>query len=211
MSWKEHPTGIAVTAFAATLTFCVTVVIPIWDKEKDNEIASLKREPTALKAELDKLKAQIELIESENQKLRRDLDRVDPTSLFSTDNVYPRGFREVRIGDRISLLAKVYEGRGSIQDEDDWVSVELKSPGMFTRVTYYYDKDAPVKTVTHVLFHFNGPFSETFKTLKQALIEKYGQLQMKENKDKTTPASWENVAGGYTVELQTVAYHIIKR
>src|SRR5260370_31136210 len=108
MSWKDHPLAVAAGTAAATTALFFTAIIPTWTKLKDNEIATLKTEPARLKSERDDLSGQLRRMESENLKLRGDLDRLSSDSLFSLDDVYPRGFRSVRIGDRLDLLAKVY-------------------------------------------------------------------------------------------------------
>jgi hypothetical protein len=212
MSWKEHPTAIAATSIAATLTFCVTVIIPIWDKEKDNRIRDLSGEPAKLKTELADLGTQIEIVESENRKLRRDLDKLVPDALFATDNVYPHGYREVHIGDRVAVLEKVYGGRATLEDADDWISVRFRAPDLFSQITYYFDRDASKKIVTHILFHFADPVGEIAKTFRQALIDKYGQKGMKQRTSKLQGSEiyWENVASGYDVDLADTNYHIGK-
>src|SRR5947207_14695231 len=99
MSWNDHPFAVAVGASAATIglgaTLVFTAIIPTWLKSKDNEIANqqaqiqnLQAEPTRLKAELEELNRQLQKVESENLRLRRNLDRVSNDSLFSLDDVY---------------------------------------------------------------------------------------------------------------------------
>src|SRR5438876_11627658 len=132
MNWKDHPLVVATAAIVGTTILMFTAVIPTWDKAKDNQIAALKTEPTRLKNELTDLRDQLHRMESENVKLRRDLDRLSPDSLFSLDDVYPKGFRAVRIGDRIDLLEKVYGSEAEIEDEGSWVSVKPKKLHLFT-------------------------------------------------------------------------------
>ena len=59
-NWKDQPLAVAALAVAGTAILMVTVVIPIWDKEKDNQIVELKTEPTKLKSELDDLRGQLD-------------------------------------------------------------------------------------------------------------------------------------------------------
>jgi hypothetical protein len=182
-NWKDRPLAVAAITVAGTIILMVTAVIPIWDKEKDNQIAELKTEPTKLKNELGDLRGQLDRMESENLKLRRELDRLSPDSLFSLDDVYPKGFRSVMIGDRIDLLKKVYGSEAEIEDEGSWASVKLKNPQLFSQITYYYDENARLKTVTAILFHFDNQDGRTFELLKQQLIDKYGSSKMKEVKN----------------------------
>src|SRR5204862_2282857 len=88
MSWKHHPLAVPILTFAGTMTFCFTIVMPIWDRIKDNEIATLRAEPAQLKARLDGITQQLDHIEGENQKLRADLDKLRPGDLFSMDDYY---------------------------------------------------------------------------------------------------------------------------
>ncbi len=197
-NWKDRPLAVAAISAASTALFMVTVVIPIWDKEKDNQIAELKTEPTKLKTELHDLRGQLDRMEAENLKLRRDLDRLNPDNLFSLDDVYPKGFREVRIGDRTDLVIKVYGSKPDItvDDEDRWISVNFKNPNPFRSITYYYDESARLKTVTSILFQFDNKDGRTFDLLKQQLIDKYSQSKMKEVKGwqpKTTQLEWSGI------------------
>lgn len=194
----------------ATATFFVTVVIPIWDKEKDNQIADLKKEPATLKSEREQLAKQLEIVEGENRSLRRDLDRLTPDSLLTSDDPYPRGYRAVRIGDRISRLSETYGGDNKIEDEEGYVTVTLAKPGLFRQITYYYDGEAVVKTVTSVLFFFADD-KTGFTTMKQELINKFGQNGMKEvTKGHLTSIIWP-AANGYELEIQYGHTYWIKR
>jgi hypothetical protein len=82
MTWNDNPFVIAVKSSAATVTVCATlvftVILPTWDRAKDNQISTLKTEPTKLKNELDDIRGQLNRMELENVKLRRDLDRLSP-------------------------------------------------------------------------------------------------------------------------------------
>ena len=196
-NWKDQPLAVAAIAVAGTIILMVNAVIPIWDKEKDNQIAELKTEPTKLKNELDGLRGQLDRMESENVKLRRDLDRLSPDSLFSLDDVYPKGFRSVRIGDRIDLLPKVYGSEADIVEDESpgWIAVKFKNPHLFSQITYYYYAQATPKTVTMILFHFDNKDGRTFDMLKQQLIDKYSQSKMKEEKNwrHKTELKWSGI------------------
>ena len=209
-NWKDQPLAVAAIVGAGTIIFMVTAVIPIWDKEKDNQIAELKTEPTKLKNELHDLRDQLNRMESDNLKLRRDLDRLSSDSLFSLDDVYRKGFRELRIGDRTDLVTKVYGSKPDItvEDEDRWISVNFKNPNPFRSITYYYDESARLKTVTFIVFRFDN--KDTFDWLKQQLIDKYSQSKMKEVKGarhKTTELQWSGI-NNHTIRLEDGALHI---
>ncbi len=207
-TWKDHPLVVATVAIVGTTYLMFTAVIPTWLREKDNEIATLKTEPTRLKNELDDVSGQLRRMESANVKLRRDLDRLSPDSLFSLDDVYPKGFRAVRIGDRIDLLKEVY-GSEAVEDEGSWVSVNLKNPQLFSQITYYYDENARLKTVTFILFQFNNKDGRTFDLLKQQLIDKYGFPKLKEGKGRwrKSELEWSGV-NKHVIRLGDGTLHI---
>jgi hypothetical protein len=196
-TWRDRPLVVATGTAAATIALFFTAVIPTWEKLKDNEIAALKTEPTRLKSELDAVTGQLRRMESENVKLRRDLDRLSPDSLFSLDDVYPKGFRSVRIGDRIDLLPKVYGSEADIVEDESpaWIAVKFKNPHLFSQITYYYNEQATPKTVTMILFHFDNKDGRTFDMLKQQLIDKYSQSKMKEVKNwrHKTELEWSGI------------------
>lgn len=222
MSWQENPFAVAVTTCVTTIaisaTIVFTAVIPTWLKSKENEIAaqqaqilSLQAEPTKLKSEREELTGQLRKMETENLKLRRDLDRVTPDSLFSLDDVYPRGFRAVRIGDRIDLVSQVYGADGDITDSEGWISVRFKKPGLFSTIAYYYDEQAKVKTVTSILFQFGGLDSKSFDLLKEQLISNYSETAMKEEtKRREKKLVWSGIQN-HTLELAPRSFHISLR
>lgn len=216
--------AVATVSIAATtiiiLTVMFTAVIPTWLRSKDNEIAAkqaeiaaldarmvnLEAEPTRLKAELEGLGGHMRKVESENIKLRRDLDRLSHDNLFSVDDVYPRGFRSVRIGDRIDVVSQVYAAEAAIKDEYDWISVKFKKPHPFSSAAYYYDQNAKVKTVRSIMFLFGDPLfrdggGATFDMLKQQLIDKYSETTMQEITRRGAKALvWSGIQN-HTLEL----------
>jgi hypothetical protein len=190
MSWKHHPLAVPILTFAGTMTFCFTIIMPIWDRIKDNEIATLREEPKQLKARLDGITRQLDQVEAENQKLRVDLDKLRPGDLFSLDDYYPLGFREVRIGDRIDLVSKVYASDAAIKDENGWIAVSLNKPQLFRELVYYYDDSAAVKTVTSMLFHLNA---NSFSTIREQLLQKYGAKAVHEDRKHGSPTlTWSD-------------------
>lgn len=191
MTWTRHPLAVPILMFAGTLTFCFTIVMPLWDRIKDNEIATLREEPKQLKAKLDGITRQLDQVEAENQKLRVDLDKLRPGDLFSMDDYYPRGFREVRIGDRIELVYKIYAEDAAIKDENGWLAVSMKKPQLFRELTYYYDESAAVKTVTGMLLLLNG--GNSFDTIREQLLQKYGEKAIHEDRKHGSPTlTWSD-------------------
>ena len=186
MNWKHHPLAVPILIFAGTMTFCFTIVMPIWDRIKDNEIATLREEPKQLKAKLNGITAQLDQVEAENQKLRVDLDKLRPGDLFSLDDYYPHGFRRVRIGDRIELVYKIYTPEATIEDKKGWLTVALNKPQLFKDLVYYYDNSAAVKPVTNIVLNLNWQ-SNSFATIRQQLLEKYGAKAIHEDAKHGSP------------------------
>jgi hypothetical protein len=168
------------------MTFCFTIVMPIWDRIKDNEIATLREEPKQLKAKLNGITAQLDQVEAENQKLRVDLDKLRPGDLFSLDDYYPHGFRRVRIGDRIELVYKIYTQEATIEDKKGWLTVALNKPQLFKDLVYYYDDSAAVKPVTNIVLNLNWQ-PNSFATIRQQLLEKYGAKAIHEDAKHGSP------------------------
>jgi hypothetical protein len=236
MNWRDHPFAIAVIVCVGTLTVVSTLVsqfvIPTWLQLKDNQITlqktqienleiqmqklqqRLQEEPKKLKADVEQLSRDLQLSEAENLKLRHDLDSLDPDSLFSADNVYPRGFRGVRIGDRLDMIAKIYSNDVEIEEKAPlWIQVRFKKPQLFSEVAYYYfDFGTRTKSdkVEHVLFLFSDP-KTAFDLVKNGLVKKYGERTMKVEKQKNGMTFvWPDVLG-YKLELDAAGYHIIRK
>jgi len=182
MSWKDNPFAVAAATSIATITLGVTVVftvvIPTWLKHQENTLAAQQTQIRDLEAEVTRLKAILEQSESDNVKLRRDLDKLSPDSLFSVDDPYPKGFRAVRIGDRIQVVSQVYSADADIEDTESWIRVLLRRPRLVRMIAYYYDEKAKVKTVTGILFFFED--GDVLK--KEQLIAKFGRATMRETK-----------------------------
>lgn len=213
MNWKDHPIAIAVASALTTVTICTTLVftaiIPTWLKSKDNEIAALQEqlrqletEPHKLTARVDKLSEQLRAAESENITLRRSLEKTDPDS-FGPDSVYPRGFRGVKIGDRIDLISKVYADHATVSDKEGWVNVVFKEEQPFSTISFFYEESAEVRKVTAILFQWsNTSKPNVFPMLRQQLLDKCGQTTFQEErKHGMNHATWSN-ANGYAIDLK---------
>jgi hypothetical protein len=236
MNWRDHPFAIAVITCVGTLTVISTLVsqfiIPTWLQSKDNQIIlqktqienleaklqqlqhRLEDEPKKLKADVERLSGDLQMSEAENLKLRHDLDSLDPDSLFSADNVYPRGFRGVRIGDRLDMIAKIYSNDADLEENAPlWIEVRFKKPQLFSQVVYYYSDFATRTKSDTVLFVF-FLFQDTktgYDLVKNGLVEKYGERTMKvEKQKKDTVLVWPDVLG-YRLELGAGGYTIRRK
>ena len=189
MTWKRHPLAVPILTFAGTMTFCFTIVMPIWDRIKDNEIATLREEPNQLRARLDGVTRQLDQVEAENQKLRVDLDKLRPGDLFSLDDYYPRGFREMRIGDRIDLVYKIYAQDTAIKDENGWLAVSLNKPQLFRELVYYYDESRRSEDRHEYAFSIKRQLD----TIREQLLQKYGAKAIHEDRKHGSPTlTWSD-------------------
>jgi hypothetical protein len=241
VNWKDHPVVIAVIASVGTFTVGSTIVsqfvIPTWLQLKDNQIAlqktqienfeseihklkeRLDSEPKVLQSEVAKLRLQLQMSESDNIKLRQDLDSLDPDSLFAASNVYPRGFRTVRIGDDIDTIRRSYPKDVEIKDHRHlFLSVTLNNtPELFNHITYYYGDPSNLTSgntkILHILFQPTKRGKAAFDLIKNALVAKYGDRIMsveKDPDDEGTMYVWPDVLG-YRLRLDEMGtYHISK-
>jgi hypothetical protein len=201
--WKAHPVIVALISGAATLGVVVplffTVVIPTWMKEKDVEIAELKRQLVSLP----QVTEAASKLDKENKELKVRIQEMSKENMFSTEDVYPKGYRAVRVGDPIAMVNEPYAGK-TITDEDGWLSVKTDD-AVFPSIIYYYGRDAKRgKTVTHIIFQTDLK-EETEELIRRQLAEKYGAEKMKE----TPKRYWElsNVLG-YDLKLNPISYTI---
>lgn len=240
MNWKDHPVIIAVVASVGTFTVGSTIVsqfvIPTWLQLKDNQIAlqktqienfeseihklkeRLESEPKALQSEVAKLSAQLQMSESDNIKLRQDLDNLDPDALFAATNVYPRGFRAVRIGDDIGMVRRTYTKDVEIDEFPRlYVSVTPKDTSqIFYSITYYHGDLSNLNSgktkIFQVLFQPQERGKTTFDLIKAALVAKYGDKTTTVRKDvtgKKTEYVWPDVLG-YELSLDEEGLYNIR-
>ena len=104
--WKAHPVIVALISGAAVAVFMLQFIVPIFLKERDVEIADLKKQVVALPGALEN----VATLGRENKDLKMKVQELLTENVFSFDDVYPKGYRTVRIGDP---LAKARELRPS--------------------------------------------------------------------------------------------------
>ena len=225
--WKEHPVIVAAAAGSACILFTIaifsTVVIPTMVKDKELQIAELNKRIEPLEKSVHDSTERVAALPNDlNQLKLRNLE-LSTENIFSIDDVYPKGFRRVRIGDPTTKIWEAYQ-KENIQDDKDeqgWISVRV-SDELFGNVTYYYAKIKDKNTVTHILFLSRHDFpkqrvvtaallkergAETAALLKRQLEEKYGS-----NKIERVKKEWvlKNVLG-HTLKLdEDGGYHVIR-
>lgn len=190
--------GSATTIFV--ITICFTVIIPTWLKSKEFQIEQLNRkigglqeiekerskEVSELKLTLNirkqEYKKEIDKISNEyNQeilKLKNNISELQESNkklslenIFSVEDVYPKGYRMVRIYDPTSRISEVYKNQ-KIEKLDSWISVQLDGE-LVRDVTYYYVKYKGKEIITHILF-FLSEENAPQELIYDQLVEKFG-------------------------------------
>ena len=193
MSWKDSPgivavvSGAAATAFVVTI--CFTVVIPTWLKSKEFEIEQLNRKIGGLQEivkqrseEISKLSSALRERKEEYNREVLDLNgsiselkesnkKLSLENIFSVEDVYPKGYRMVRIFEPISRISEVYKNK-EIEKRNSWFSVKLDGD-LVTQATYYYAKYKEKEIITHVLFHISEE-NASKDLIYEQLVEKFG-------------------------------------
>jgi hypothetical protein len=206
---KDNPTliilGVVATVLTISFALFEKLILQPSLKEKDIQIAeqtkqlasipALEKSLTEAKQAASKKDDEIKQLKLRNQELSKE-------NVFSTEDVYPKGYRSVRIGDPIAKVNEAYAGK-TITDEDGWFSVKTDD-SMFPQIDYCYDRNAKRgRIVTYIIFHIGG--SDIQELLRRQLAEKYGSARLIETRKRF----WElsNVFG-YDLELTPVTYTI---
>jgi hypothetical protein len=198
-NWKEHPVVVAAAAASAAILFTITifstVVIPTMVKDKDLQIAELTKRIEPMEKSVNEAAARVAATADELKVLKQRNLELSRENLFSTDDVYPKGFRKVRIGDPTTKIWDVYPKK-DVRDESDrtgdWISVKVS--GEFIReVTYYYKNVKGKQVVSGILFLFD---TGSTPLIKAQLVEKYGDRLQREK-----PSSWVLTVLGHDLTL----------
>jgi septal ring factor EnvC (AmiA/AmiB activator) len=118
-NWKEHPVVIAALAAAGGIGFAIgvyqAVVLPTFVKDKEMQITELNKRIEDLNKRTEALeKAGKEVTEhvatltGELKGAKQRNLELSRENIFSTEDVYPKGFRKVRLGEPTSKIVDVY-------------------------------------------------------------------------------------------------------
>lgn len=193
MKIHEHPLAIAVGAVVGTMTVFFTVVQPIWDKELNNNIADLNNTITQIRQQDGVLKdtdiskdKQIVALQKLNTTYYQELVELHNDKMFSATDIYPMGFRKVRIGDQFALVNETYPASGIFDlDNKIWSSRQIKD-SIFDRIVYYAMHCGDYKhiKVDHILYALKK--SDDQKILVDKFGELFGIKSLKAHKDEDT-------------------------
>ncbi|WP_117182480.1 hypothetical protein [Pseudomonas amygdali] len=163
MNWKDHPIVVAAIATGSSIAFCVTFIVPIYEKNNLNKISELEKADTALNEKL--VKATEELLQEKNKnedtrkKLSNEIKEKSTKILelqeedrFNSETPFPKGFRSVQLLDNVNNIEAAYKDN-KISKTKLWISVDIDD-NLFSSVTYYPITFGDSKRISHVLFHF---------------------------------------------------------
>lgn len=159
MSWKDHPVIVAAVSAAATVAFCVTTLLPIWTKVQENRVENLA-------VELDSLKKNLDIANADADRYRKQNIALTTDTLFIPSDLYPRGFRDIRIGDPIEKVLSKYKNVKK-ESRNNWYSAKIDDSAFFDRATYYFDDEASRRVVTLILIFFKDRVADDVETSPQ--------------------------------------------
>lgn len=172
---------IALASGAAALTFAYKILLPVFEQKNLNEISSLASQVDEKNARiadaathLAAVKRQLEASQSEISNYQVELSKLETQNIFSKEDPFPAGWRDVRIGDPVSQIEKAYPGVD--KDQVSYWSVSQKLQSIFSDAAYY--GDVPISSsdqVQSVLFLFIADDNKALHPLteeqKHAVIE----------------------------------------
>lgn len=197
---KDHLLLWAIGISTATFAFFYTVILPIYERHNMNLIADQEDQLNRASEEKRGYQEQLRLAVVDNADLREILQEIRP-GLFSYGSPYPAGWEGVKIGSPLSILETLYPESAYTADPADsggYISITPKFPeksAVVTSATYYFDEDAPLKTITSILF-LTTKDHKAESLEPDELIKVFGRSDMerKEGK-KSLSLKWRNVQG----------------
>ena len=205
MDWKDHPLTAAAISCASTAVFFLTIVTPIYEKKNTNTIAELEQDLSKIEKAASKEKATnsalIKKLENQNLELSKKskeqeiaILKLQEEDRFSTENPFPKGFRNIGILDEYAKVKTIYPST-DISEKKKWLSVKIKD-NLFKSATYYPLECNNSTRVSHVLFQTKNALDkyledttthhpsteeqdkseeQTLNALLETFREKYGQ------------------------------------
>jgi hypothetical protein len=91
-NWKDHPVIAAAVIFGAAVAFFWNFILPRYVKDRELQIAEINKRIEPLEKSVREQSSELNRLKQRNLELSKE-------NIFSTEDVYPKGFRQVRIGD----------------------------------------------------------------------------------------------------------------
>ncbi len=224
MSWKDSPivvgaiTAVSTTLFVLTVTF--TAVIPTWTKKYENKTLELSNKVDELKKEMEGYTSVKHSLESKVNELNKLVDRKNKSiaeleykirilrkkNVFLNNNVYPYGYREVKIFDSIEKVKKVYQGQ-KIEEFPGWFSVEVDGP-VFGSIAYYFKNTKNGRAITQILFHMVYNDEHIHDIILRQFTDIFGkETTILVNKSEEKERLWIDV-NGHNVRIDKNTYFL---
>jgi hypothetical protein len=153
VDWKNHPVIIAAISAASSAVFCITFVLPIYEKKNINQIEDLKLQTTKLKEKNAKILKNEEDLLLKLKSSKQKILHLQEEDRFSKDSPLPKGFRDIYPFDLVDRVFEHYKSE-NIETEKRWYSVKVED-NLFSSATYYRLKHKNKEYISHIFFHFN--------------------------------------------------------
>jgi hypothetical protein len=168
VDYKAHPIFVGAAAVVATAVFFLQIVLPIMTARVNNQAADLETKVEQLKSQqttfdgrasetkqaLLSAKHDVLVARQERDQALEKLKALQLKDSFSGDDIYPAGWRKVRIGDTQALLEDSFPNVEK-KSRSFWSVIDDTQP-LFTDATYYFDLLDKTKNqqITHILMFF---------------------------------------------------------
>jgi hypothetical protein len=216
--WRLHPVIVPLVAGAAVAIFFVTVIIPVYTQSLQARLQSVTEERDQLFA-LDKQRREnFNRLSKQAADAETSAASIILKDIFADNDVFPLGWREVRIGDDSTLIAQKYSTVDLTSPA--WITVRQEKSPIFSQAAFYqrgYEHKGPV---THVLYFMDDddpsspPTGRPILTVKEKhdvvlkqLTERFGVPTADVEKLTNSPELIWN-AMSYRLELQAKIFHI---
>jgi len=180
---SNHPIAIAAVAVASTIGLMLLlfneIILPVRTDDLEKELGSLNSEVIKLRSDVSDKESRIQSLRLELRTVRDQFYELQNISLFSKNNPFPQGLRDVRPGTSSKQIEKAFQS-GQIEKTDNryWV-VNLKH-STFKSATYYLEKVNGNHFVSHISYSLRSDQDFGNDFLQNKLEEALG-----------TPRSWK--------------------
>jgi len=216
-NWKDHPVSIAALAIAGTIAVGVLlykeVILPTHTLSLSNEIYTLSKERDELKKEKLAQNNLLASLKNENQALSKQLINMEASNIFITENPYPAGIDQVRIGDKLTKITEIYNKNNfpeaSVEIEDDKRYVTVRNANSaFRYITYFINEKKPELTISHISFSGFSMENESSDILQERIISAFGRPDTNPHGNLYT---WESAFNTTIFKLHKDSYILMER
>lgn len=171
---------IACVSCASTFVFCVSVIVPIYEKKNINTIGDLEAKLATLDSShnqknetIEKLKSSIALLSEEITEKNEKILQLREEERFSNESPFPKGFRDISILQPFERVKEIH--KTATQAKSGYMDVQIEDK-LFKSATYYRLECQGQHRVSHVLFMFNDLISMALKD-KSKPMPKYEEAE----------------------------------